>query len=207
MNPTHKIIDAKGLPCPQPVILARKALAEGGFETLELLVDDAASRENLLKFGAYAKCQVEEQPGEGTQTRLSFTPPATGGTQPAVAPAPNAAPQVPSGTAVLLLSSDGIGQGDPDLARLLMRGFLYTLTEADQVPKRLLLMNSGVRLAVEGSESLANLKKLEARGVEVLACGTCLEFFKLTSSLAVGGITNMYEIAGHLLEGSSLSIG
>ncbi len=207
MNLIVRDLDARGLPCPQPVILARKALAEGGFGRLDILVDDPASRENLLKFGAYAKCQVEEQPGEGTQTRLSFTPPATGGTQPAVAPAPNAAPQVPSGTAVLLLSSDGIGQGDPDLARLLMRGFLYTLTEADQVPKRLLLMNSGVRLAVEGSESLANLKKLEARGVEVLACGTCLEFFKLTSSLAVGGITNMYEIAGHLLEGSSLSIG
>ena len=68
-------------------------------------------------------------------------------------------------------------------------------------------MNSGVRLAVEGSESLANLQKLETRGVEVLACGTCLEFFGLTSRLAVGGMTNMYEIAGHLMEGPTLSLG
>ena len=207
MSPIVKELDARGLPCPQPVILARKALAEGGFERLDILVDEPASRENLLKFGVYAKCHVEEQPGEGTQTRLSFTPQTATAAQPTVAPASASAPQVPSGTAVLLLSSDGVGHGDPDLARLLMRGFLYTLTEADQVPKRLLLMNSGVRLAVEGSESLANLKKLEARGVEVLACGTCLEFFKLTPTLAVGGITNMYEIAGHLLEGPSLSLG
>ena len=75
------------------------------------------------------------------------------------------------------------------------------------MPRRLLLMNSGVKLAVEGSESLANLQKLEARGVEVLACGTCLEFFGLTSRLAVGGSTNMYEIAGHLMEGPTLSLG
>ena len=68
-------------------------------------------------------------------------------------------------------------------------------------------MNSGVRLAIKGSGSLANLKKLEDRGVEILSCGTCLEFYKLTDTLAVGGITNMYEIAGHLLEGPTVSIG
>ena len=210
MSPTSRSIDARGLPCPQPVILARKALAEGGFDTLEISVDDAAARENLLKFGAYAKCVVEELPGEGAITLILLTPSGNVPKSREVAPAPLVAANPVAGPVrpqVLLLSSDGIGSGDPDLARLLMRGFVYTLTEADQVPQRLLLMNSGVRLAVAGSESLANLKKLEARGVEVLACGTCLEFFKLTNDLAVGGITNMYEIAGHLLEGPSLSIG
>ena len=207
MSSTRRTLDARGLPCPQPVILARKALAEGGFDILEVTVDDAASRENLLKFGAYAKCLVEAV-DEGGLTRICLTPQGS-----APAPALAAACPLPDGGAgggpveVVLLSADGIGQGDPDLARLLMRGFLYTLTEAERVPRRLLLMNSGVRLAVEGSESLANLQKLEARGVEVLACGTCLEFFGLTSCLAVGGITNMYEIAGHLMEGPTLSLG
>ncbi|NTW85936.1 MAG: sulfurtransferase-like selenium metabolism protein YedF [Holophagaceae bacterium] len=208
MSPTCRTLDARGLPCPQPVILARKALAEGGFDTLEITVDDAASRENLLKFGAYAKCQVEAvDEGSGlTRIRMSpqgFTP----------APALTEACPLPEGglgggpAEVVFLSADSIGQGDLDLARLLMRGFVYTLTEAERVPRRLLLMNSGVKLAVEGSESLANLQKLEARGVEVLACGTCLEFFGLTSRLGVGGITNMYEIAGHLMEGPTLSVG
>jgi selenium metabolism protein YedF len=202
-----RTLDTCGLPCPQPVILARKALAEGGFDTLEITVDDAASRENLLKFGAYAKCLVEAV-DEGGLTRIRLTPQGL-----APAPAQADACPLPEGSSgggpveVVLLSADGIGQGDPDLARLLMRGFLYTLTEAERVPRRLLLMNSGVKLAVEGSESLANLQKLEARGVEVLACGTCLEFFGLTSRLAVGGITNMYELAGHLMEGPTLSLG
>jgi selenium metabolism protein YedF len=190
------------------VILARKALAEGGFDTLEITVDDAASRENLLKFGAYAKCQVEAVDEGGGVTRVRLSPQGL-----APAPAKAEACPLPEGgpgggpVEVVLLSADGIGQGDPGLARLLMRGFVYTLTEAERVPRRLLLMNSGVKLAVEGSESLANLQKLEARGVEVLACGTCLEFFGLTSCLAVGGITNMYEIAGHLMEGPTLSLG
>ncbi len=207
MSPTCRSLDARGLPCPQPVILARKALAEGGFDTLEITVDDAASRENLLKFGAYAKCQVEAV-DEGGLTRIRLSPQ---GFTPASA-LTEACP-LPEGSSgggpveVVLLSADGIGQGDPELARLLMRGFVYTLTEAERVPRRLLLMNSGVKLAVEGSESLANLQKLEARGVEVLACGTCLEFFGLTSRLAVGGSTNMYEIAGHLMEGPTLSLG
>ena len=204
MNPICRTVDARGLPCPQPVILARKALAEGGFDWLEITVDDPAARENLLKFAAYTKCRVDEEPLEGAQTLLRLTPPGTASAHTAEAPAP-----VPAAgsAAVVLLSADGIGQGDPDLGRLLMRGFLYTLTEAERLPRRLILMNGGVKLAVEGSDSLANLKKLEDRGVEVFSCGTCLEFFGVTNGLAVGGITNLYDIAGYLLEGPAISLG
>ncbi len=206
MNPTCRVVDARGLPCPQPVILARKALAEGGFDTLEITVDDPASRENLLKFAAYAKCQVEEENPEGGLTRLRLTPQRTPADSTREAPVPVLASEAGQG-GVVLITADGIGQGDPGLARLLLRGFVYTLTESEQPPRRILLMNGGVKLAVEGSESLANLKKLEERGVEVLACGTCLEFYGLSKALVVGGITNMYEIAGHLLEGPTLTLG
>jgi selenium metabolism protein YedF len=206
MNPTFRVLDARGLPCPQPVILVRKALAEGGFKTLEITVDDPASRENLLKFAAYAKCQVEELDAEGGLTRLRLTPQGTTAASILATPATVLAPEAGQG-GVVLITADGIGQGDQDLARLLMRGFVYTLTESERPAQRVILMNGGVKLAVEGSESLGNLRKLEARGVEVLACGTCLEFYGLTRSLAVGGITNMYEIAGHLLEGPAVTIG
>jgi selenium metabolism protein YedF len=113
---------------------------------------------------------------------------------------------VPGGAPTVFIATDGIGQGDPDLARLLMRGFLYTLTECDVPPMRLILMNAGVKLAVEGSDSLGNLRKIADRGVDILACGTCLEFYKLTDSLGVGRITNMYEIAGFLLQGPTVTI-
>jgi selenium metabolism protein YedF len=188
------------------VILARKALAKGGFDTLEITVDDPAARENLLKFAAYAKCRVEELKTEGDLTRLLLTPQGTQAASIGEAPVP-ALPQTAGQGGVVLLTADGIGQGDPELARLLMRGFVYTLTESELPPRRVILMNSGVKLAVQGSESLGHLRKLEERGVEVLACGTCLEFFGLTKALAVGGITNMYEIAGHLLEGPAVTIG
>jgi selenium metabolism protein YedF len=99
-----------------------------------------------------------------------------------------------------------LGQGSEELGRLLMRGFLYALTERETVPERVILMNSGVRLAASGSESLVNLKKLGERGVEILVCGTCVEYFGLKADLALGRISNMYEIAGYLMEEGTLRI-
>ncbi|WP_306598396.1 sulfurtransferase-like selenium metabolism protein YedF [Geothrix sp. 21YS21S-2] len=202
MSPTRRTLDAKGLPCPQPVILTRKALAEGGFSSLEILVDDAAARENILKFAAWAKCEVEGVASEGALTRIVLRPGAPG-------EAPEAAPAepAPAGAPTVLITSDGIGNGSPDLAKLLMRGFLYTLTECDVPPMRIIFMNAGVRLAVEGSDSLENLRKTADRGVDVIACGTCLEFYKLTEALAVGRVSNMYEISEHLLQGPTVILG
>jgi selenium metabolism protein YedF len=189
------------------VILARKALAEGGFEILEIQVDDAASRENLLKFAAFARCAVEELESEGTTTRLRLRPGASGGEATAAPSAlVPAASHGNSQAATVFIAHDGIGTGDPELAKLLMRGFLYTLTECDTPPLRLIFMNAGVRLAVEGSASLEHLRILAGRGVDILACGTCLEFFKLTDLLGVGRSTNMYEIAELLLQGPSLAL-
>jgi len=201
MNPTRRTLDAQGLPCPQPVILARKALAEGGFSSLEILVDDAAARENILKFAAWARCEVEAVASEGPLTRIVLRP----GT-PAEAPEAASAPAAPGRGATVLITSDGIGEGSPDLSRLLMRGFLYTLTECDAPPMRIILMNAGVRLAVEGSDSLDNLRKTADRGVDILACGTCLEFYKLTEALGVGRISNMYEITEHVMGGPTVNI-
>ena len=85
-----------------------------------------------------------------------------------------------------------------------MRGFLYTLTEQENKPETLILMNDGVRLAGEGSDSLENLQKLEAAGVRILVCGTCLEYLGLKESLAAGQISNMYEITEFLTGSSGL---
>jgi len=202
MSLTRRTLDAKGLPCPQPVILTRKALAEGGFSSLEILVDDAAARENILKFAAWAKCEVEDVASEGALTRIVLRPGAPGEASEAAPVEP-----APAGAATVLITSDGIGSGSPDLAKLLMRGFLYTLTECDVPPMRIILMNAGVRLAVEGSDSLENLRKTADRGVDVIACGTCLEFYKLTEALAVGRVSNMYEISEHLLHGPTVILG
>jgi intracellular sulfur oxidation DsrE/DsrF family protein len=87
-----------------------------------------------------------------------------------------------------------------------MRGFVYALGECEIPPRRIILMNAGVRLAIEDSDSLEHLRSLAKLGVEILACGTCLEFFKLKEALALGRITNMYEIASLLLQGPIVAL-
>lgn len=87
-----------------------------------------------------------------------------------------------------------MGKGDPELGRILMKGFIYTLTEVEVLPKTIIFYNEGVKLAVENSESLNDLKNLEERGVEILCCGTCVNFYGLTDEVKIGSITNMYNI-------------
>lgn len=95
----------------------------------------------------------------------------------------------------MVLASDQMGFGGEELGRILMKGFVYALTELDILPDKILLYNSGVKLAVRGSDSLGDLQKLEKQGVEILNCGTCLDFYQLSDQVAVGSVTNMYEIA------------
>ena len=95
---------------------------------------------------------------------------------------------------------------DQTLGRVLMRALLFTLAESDSPPERIVLMNAGVYLACEPSEHLVNLRRLAGRGVQVFACGTCLQHYGLSDALAVGRVSNMYEIASILMEGGVLSV-
>ena len=95
---------------------------------------------------------------------------------------------------VILIGRDRMGGGSDELGRILINSYLYSLTETQPRPDQLIFVNSGVKLACSGSKSLENIKKLEELGVEVLSCGTCLDFFELKEDLQVGGVTNMYTI-------------
>ena len=208
MSLAPRVIDARGLACPQPVILTRKALAEGGPGRILVIVDSPASRENVVRFATHAGCAVERVEESGDEARILLRPSGPEALPPP-AGAPCGAPGLPKvdpDIRTLLLTSRTLGRGDDELGALLMRVFLYTLTESGNLPRRLILMNGGVLLAVEGSEHLVNLQRLAGLGVEILACGTCLEFFKLKDSLAVGRITNMYEIASLLLQGPTVAL-
>jgi selenium metabolism protein YedF len=211
MSESTKVIDARGLACPEPVIRTKKALEEGGASRLEVLVDNEAARENVLRFAGFSGCAATVS-GEGSGSyRVTVE---TAGYKPAdpslaEAAACESQPQ-PSAqgaaAATVFIPASEIGRGESELGALLMKGFIFALAESDAPPKRIIFMNSGVRLAVKGSESLANLLRLESRGVEILACGTCLDYYKVKDSLAVGRVSNMYEIAGFLLEGRTLSV-
>ena len=225
-------IDAKGKPCPQPVILAIRALdALQAGETLQVQVDNEAAVENLkrmaLKKGAAAdvkadgSCWIVEivpagapaaQSGAGLSGAV-----ATGGAQSGAAlsggaqsslSAEEQAQQicgVPArGPVVVAIGSTEMGNGDPKLGKILMKSFLYSLTQLDALPQTVLFFNGGVRMTTEGSESIEDLKALEAQGVEILSCGTCLDFYGLKDKLRVGGITNMYVIAQTMAEAGNV---
>ena len=110
-------------------------------------------------------------------------------------PAPACCPPAADGGIVAVISSNCMGQGDDTLGKLLMKGFIYALSQQEQLPRTVLLYNGGAFLSCEGSDSVEDLRELEAQGVEILTCGTCLNHYGLEGKLQVGGGTNMYEIA------------
>ena len=99
-----------------------------------------------------------------------------------------------------MLGEDHMGEGDDKLGIMLMKVFVYALTQLEELPQTILLFNSGAYLSCEGSDSVEDLKSMEAQGVEVMTCGTCLNHYGLTEKLAVGSVTNMYVIAQTMME-------
>ena len=192
-----QIIDCRGQACPAPVIATKKAL-EISIDGLTVLVDDGAPRENVTRFAHTRGYIVTEEPSETGWTLSISQTAATNQNSP---PSP-VAPQ--TGDRVLLLTSDCLGNGSEELGKLLMKNFIITLLETSQMPDRILFLNSGVLLAVEGAETAEALKILEERGVELLACGVCLDYFHKKDQLSVGRVTNMYSTAEHLLAAASV---
>ena len=105
---------------------------------------------------------------------------------------------------VVVISSKAMGHGGDELGTALMKGFIYALSQQETLPTTILFYNGGANIPVEGSVSLEDLKNLEAQGVEILTCGTCLNFYGLTDKLAVGTVTNMYNIVEKLTSASKV---
>jgi selenium metabolism protein YedF len=178
--------------CPLPVVSVKRALdaAEG---EIRVLLDDGAARENVRRFAEGRGYQVREEPLEGA---FAFT--ISGGKKQEVKVSEQA------GATVMLIGTDRLGDGPEELGRLLMRNFIMTLVELPEVPDRMLFINTGVLLTAAGSEVIEALDALGNRGVEVLSCGICLDFFKKKDALAAGGVTNMFTIAESLLGARSV---
>jgi len=176
-------LDCRGQQCPQPVVQVLRQLLAAPDAPLQVLVSDAAARDNVGRLAASRGYQVAVTEADGT-FHLELTP-ATGVAGQATAPA--------SGPTVVLVASDQLGQGDPQLGQVLMKNFLFTLTEGDTAPDLMFFVNGGARLTVAGSEVLEPLRKLMDRGTDIATCGLCLEFFHLKEALAVGRVSNMLE--------------
>ena len=105
---------------------------------------------------------------------------------------------------LVVLSSNTMGDGDPKLGTALMKAFVFALTKQEQLPETILCYNTGAYLTCEGADTLEDLKLLESEGVTILTCGTCLDFYSLKEKLAVGGVTNMYDIVERMENASAI---
>ena len=192
-----KTFDARGMACPLPVVNAKKASEEmtnGG--TLTVLVDNEIAVQNLTKFGNSKGFTVSSEKKADKDFAVTFQIPENGAAPATAAEsaAPTCAPDSKKHGLIAVLSANTMGNGQEQLGKLLMKSFIFALTKQDQLPETILCYNSGAYLTCEGSDSLEDLKSLEAEGVKILTCGTCLDFYNLKEKLAVGGVTNMYEI-------------
>lgn len=190
------MVDARGLACPQPVIQTRKAMQSGAAQVVTL-VDNETSLTNVSRMAKKAGWQVHVT-AEGDDFRIEMQ---RGEAAPQARPAPPESPTAPApgGPLVLVVSADVMGRGHDELGGILIRGFFHTLGEVEPRPQMIIFFNTGVRLACEGSPVLDDLRALEESGIEMLACGTCLDYLALKETLAVGQVSNMYDIAGAIL--------
>lgn len=194
------IVDARGLGCPQPVILAKKALEQHA--RIVVYVDNEAARENVRRLGAKLGCEVtiDRQPDGSHHLHLS-----RGETAVAAGDDPTTRCQVKTdGAYVVAIAGDTMGRGNDELGALLMKAFIHTLLQLEALPDRILFYNAGVKLAARGSDVIDDLQQLAEAGVELLLCGTCVNFYGLAGQTLVGSITNMFEIAGSLAAANRL---
>lgn len=190
-------IDARGLACPKPVIKTKKELDNIEEGIVIVTVDNNIAKQNILKLSNSLNCEsriikeekdlisieikkgdnviIEEQIKDELDNKCIF------------------------------ISSNKMGNGNDELGEILMKGFMYTLTESKPYPKSILLVNSAVKLSTENYDTVQNLKILEESGVEILSCGTCLDYYGLKESIKVGSITNMYTIVD-IMKNSSQTI-
>ena len=201
-----KRLDERGKQCPLPVIEAKKALeASAPGEKVEVVVDNEIAVQNLSKMADHKGLAVCSEKTGDREFLVTIT---VGEGNDQASEAPAAAEEVtctPDGRRkgmVVVLSSNRMGQGDEALGKLLMKGFVFALTQQDMLPETILLYNSGAFLSCEGSDNLEDLKTLEAQGVEILTCGTCLNHYGLAEKRQVGGVTNMYEIVEKMTKAS-----
>lgn len=177
------LLNCKGLKCPQPVINTKKYFDSIESGEAEVIVDNEVAKNNIVKFSQSNgfKHSVQEK---GGLYHVNITKECHCEIM-----------EFDSKNIIILVSTDKLGSGDDKLGAMLMKSYLYALSESDKLPSEMIFLNGGVKLTVEGSESLESLNKLKERGVNILCCGTCLDFYEIKDKLAIGEVTNMYTIA------------
>lgn len=179
-------VNAIGQTCPIPVIMTKNALKEITEGSIEISIDNKISKENIEKFSkemGFSFTTREENGIFFIQINKTINEASL-----------NSSTSNDKNNTIIVIASDKMGDGETALGETLMKGFIYTLTEMESLPKAILFYNKGVFLTASNETTIKDLRILEERGVEILSCGACLNFYHLENNIAVGSITNMYNI-------------
>ena len=191
-------VNAIGDACPIPVVKTKKAIeALTADETVVVLVDNETALQNVTKAARTMGFEAQQETVSDKEFKITIQ---------VVKGAAAPAEEVPATCCcegykknyVVAVSSDKMGEGSEELGKVLIKAFFFALTQQDELPGTIIFYNGGVKLSTEGSPVLEDLKNLAAQGVEVISCGTCLNFYQLSEKLAVGEVSNMYDIVEHL---------
>lgn len=187
-------VDAMGKQCPIPVVMTKKAIDGAAVgDEINILVDNETAVNNLSRLANKTGCTFvsEKLEHKKYQVKMTVQTEQSGrdlNEEEFVCEIPN------KKVMAAVISSDVMGSGDDELGKILIRGFIYALSQMETLPDTVLFYNGGAKLTTEGSESLEDLKKMEEEGVEILTCGTCLKHYGLMEKLMVGKVTDMYTI-------------
>ncbi len=190
----EKLVDARGLNCPQPVIFTKEALEKIECGIVTVIIDNEVAKDNIIRLAKKFDYPIEitkEEEAFYIKIRKEVTMKKQLDTA--------------AGT-VLLMSSEFFGKGSDELGKVLSKSLFFTLLETEPILQSIIFLNSGVKLVCEDSHILEEIIELEKKGVEILSCGTCLEYFHLKNKLCVGSISNMYVIVEKLLNNRTLNL-
>jgi selenium metabolism protein YedF len=186
-----KIVNARGLACPQPVVLAKQALES--HEQVRVIVDNDTALENVKRLGTKLGCDIKSEKKSDGAYEINLTR-KVGAVREREESAPSCSAQ--PGPFVIVISADKMGRGNDELGYVLIKAFLHTIASQAEKPDVMIFYNTGVLLTLKESEVLDDLKELASTGVEMFVCGTCLNYFEAKEKLGVGVVSNMYDIAG-----------
>ena len=200
-----KTIDCRGLSCPEPVLKTKNALEEGGGEELTVIIDNEGSKNNVERFARSQGYSTIAKPtadgcfevvisGTGTVTDSASLDPSllscstSGG----------------DGSLICIVPADSMGRGSEELGWALLQNYVKTIKELSHLPGKIFFYNGGVKIVATDNKAVEAVIEMEQRGVEIWACGTCLEFFHLEKELKIGKITNMFDIVNSMAKASRI---
>ncbi|MFI3172306.1 MAG: sulfurtransferase-like selenium metabolism protein YedF [Eubacteriales bacterium] len=187
-------VDAMGQACPMPVIMTKKAMASvEGAEVFEVLVDNEIAVQNVTKMATSQGGIAETVVISEAEYKVRIIVGDVKESNEVLTDVAEAALPIKDNT-VMVFESDRMGIGNDELGKVLIKGFIFAVTQLENLPKTMLFYNGGATLTSVGSDSLEDLKHLQEEGVEILTCGTCLNYYNMSDKLVVGDVTNMYTI-------------